>query len=72
MVFTHLEFSDESSLPPLALRLALSETFKEQQKFQMQNMDDAAECFVSSKDNFCESRCVRYVVSPSRSLCHMS
>lgn len=47
MIFTHFEFSDESSVPPLALRLALAETFKEKQKFQLDNMDDAAECFVS-------------------------
>lgn len=47
MIFTQFEFSDERSLPPLALRVALAETFKEKQKFQLRNMDDAAECFVS-------------------------
>lgn len=46
MIFTQFEFSDDSSLPPLALRVALAETFREKQKFQLQNMDDAAECFV--------------------------
>ena len=47
MIFTQFEFSEESSLPPLVLRLALAEAFKEKQRFQLQNMDDAAECFVS-------------------------
>ena len=47
MIFTQFEFSDEGSLPSLALRVALAETFKEKQKFQLHNMDDAAECFVS-------------------------
>jgi len=47
VIFTQFEFSDESTLPPSALRTALAEMFKEKQKFQLQNMDDAAECFVS-------------------------
>jgi len=48
VIFTQFEFSDERSLPPSALRMALAETFKEKQKFQLQNMDDVAECFVSA------------------------
>jgi len=48
VIFTQFEFSDETSLPPLVLRVALAETFKEKQRFQLQNMDDAAECFVSA------------------------
>jgi len=47
VIFTQFEFSEERTLPPLALRVALAETFREKQKFQMRNMDDAAECFVS-------------------------
>jgi len=47
VIFTQFEFSEESSLPPLVLRVALAEAFKEKQRFQLQNMDDAAECFVS-------------------------
>ena len=47
VIFTQFEFSEESSLPPLVLRVALADAFKEKQRFQLQNMDDAAECFVS-------------------------
>jgi len=47
VIFTQFEFSDEDTLPPLALRMALAETFKEKQKFQLRSMEDAAECFVS-------------------------
>ena len=47
-LFSQLQFSHESALPPDALRRALAESFFDQQRFQLGFMDDAAECFVSS------------------------
>nr|CAD7266874.1 unnamed protein product [Timema shepardi] len=44
-LFAQLQFSQESALPPDALRRALAESFFNQQRFQMGFMDDAAECF---------------------------
>ncbi|XP_044736606.1 uncharacterized protein LOC123298602 [Chrysoperla carnea] len=44
-LFSQLQFSQESALPPDALRRALGESFFDQQKFQLGFMDDAAECF---------------------------
>ncbi|XP_070543916.1 serine-rich adhesin for platelets-like isoform X2 [Ptychodera flava] len=45
VIFTQFQYSDETALPPDALRKALAETFKDQQRFQLGCMDDAAECF---------------------------
>lgn len=45
-LFSQLQFSHESALPPDALRRALAESFFDQQRFQLGFMDDAAECFV--------------------------
>jgi hypothetical protein len=47
-LFSQLQFSQESALPPDALRRALAESFFDQQRFQLGFMDDAAECFVST------------------------
>ncbi|KAK9875001.1 hypothetical protein WA026_005813 [Henosepilachna vigintioctopunctata] len=44
-LFSQLQFSNESALPPDALRKALAESFSDQQRFQLGFMDDAAECF---------------------------
>ncbi|XP_028411836.1 inactive ubiquitin carboxyl-terminal hydrolase 54-like isoform X2 [Dendronephthya gigantea] len=44
VIFTQIQYSDEAALPPDALRQALAVTFKDQQRFQLQDMDDAAEC----------------------------
>ncbi|XP_073978903.1 ubiquitin specific peptidase echinus isoform X2 [Rhodnius prolixus] len=44
-LFSQLQFSHESALPPDALRRALAESFFDQQRFQLGYMDDAAECF---------------------------
>ncbi|XP_076032831.1 ubiquitin specific peptidase echinus isoform X2 [Oratosquilla oratoria] len=44
-LFSQLQYSHESALPPDALRRALAETFYNQQRFQLGFMDDAAECF---------------------------
>ncbi|KAJ9581714.1 hypothetical protein L9F63_023102, partial [Diploptera punctata] len=44
-LFSQLQFSQESALPPDALRRALAESFFDQQRFQLGFMDDAAECF---------------------------
>ena len=47
VIFTQFQYSDQSVLPPDALRKAMAKTFQDQQRFQMGLMDDAAECFVS-------------------------
>ena len=47
VIFTQFQYSDQSALPPDALRKALANTFQDQQRFQLGLMDDAAECFVS-------------------------
>jgi hypothetical protein len=44
-LFSQLQFSNETALPPDALRRALAESFFDQQRFQLGFMDDAAECF---------------------------
>ncbi|KAG8193576.1 hypothetical protein JTE90_000213 [Oedothorax gibbosus] len=44
-LFTQFQYSQESALPPDALRHALAKTFCDQRRFQMGFMDDAAECF---------------------------
>ncbi|XP_046861773.1 inactive ubiquitin carboxyl-terminal hydrolase 54-like [Xenia sp. Carnegie-2017] len=44
VIFTQIQYSDEAALPPDALRQALAVTFKDEQRFQLQDMDDAAEC----------------------------
>uniref|UniRef100_T1IU18 USP domain-containing protein n=1 Tax=Strigamia maritima TaxID=126957 RepID=T1IU18_STRMM len=44
-LFAQFQYSQESALPPDALRRALAETFYDQQRFQLGFMDDAAECF---------------------------
>ncbi|KAK6633450.1 hypothetical protein RUM44_004057 [Polyplax serrata] len=44
-LFSQLQFSQESALPPDALRRALAKTFFDQQRFQLGFMDDASECF---------------------------
>ncbi|XP_015909044.1 serine-rich adhesin for platelets isoform X2 [Parasteatoda tepidariorum] len=44
-LFAQFQYSQESALPPDALRRALAETFCDQRRFQLGFMDDAAECF---------------------------
>ncbi|GBM27491.1 Inactive ubiquitin carboxyl-terminal hydrolase 54, partial [Araneus ventricosus] len=44
-LFTQFQYSQESALPPDALRHALARTFCDQRRFQLGFMDDAAECF---------------------------
>ncbi|CAH1795165.1 unnamed protein product [Owenia fusiformis] len=45
VIFTQFQYSDQTALPPDALRKALAKTFADQQRFQLGLMDDAAECF---------------------------
>ncbi|CAH1186806.1 unnamed protein product [Phyllotreta striolata] len=44
-LFSQLQYSTETALPPDALRRALAESFFDQNRFQLGFMDDAAECF---------------------------
>ncbi|CAM6032067.1 unnamed protein product, partial [Sphagnum compactum] len=44
-LFNQFQYSQESALPPDALRFALAEAFSDQRRFQLGFMDDAAECF---------------------------
>lgn len=50
-LFSQFQQSRERALPSDNLRHALAETFKDEQRFQLGFMDDAAECFVSSPGN---------------------
>lgn len=52
-LFAQFQYSQESALPPDALRRALAETFFDQRRFQLGFMDDAAECFVSLRFSLC-------------------
>ncbi|XP_013386619.1 uncharacterized protein LOC106156068 isoform X1 [Lingula anatina] len=45
VIFTQFQYSDQSALPPDALRKALAQNFSNEQRFQLGHMDDAAECF---------------------------
>ncbi|XP_034532536.1 inactive ubiquitin carboxyl-terminal hydrolase 53 isoform X2 [Notolabrus celidotus] len=44
-IFSQFQHSRERALPSDNLRVALAETFKDEQRFQLGFMDDAAECF---------------------------
>ncbi|XP_069466796.1 ubiquitin carboxyl-terminal hydrolase 54 isoform X2 [Ambystoma mexicanum] len=44
-IFSQFQCSSEKVLPSDALRSALAKTFKDEQRFQLGIMDDAAECF---------------------------
>ncbi|KAF7706422.1 hypothetical protein HF521_019676 [Silurus meridionalis] len=44
-IFSQFKDSRERALPSDNLRVALAETFKDEQRFQLGFMDDAAECF---------------------------
>ncbi|KAJ8262293.1 hypothetical protein GJAV_G00164800 [Gymnothorax javanicus] len=44
-IFTQFQHSRERALPSDNLRHALAETFRDEQRFQLGYMDDAAECF---------------------------
>ena len=59
VIFTQFQYSDQSALPPDALRNALAKTFAGQHKFQIGVMDDAAECFVSVAECLRETRSQR-------------
>lgn len=63
-IFSQFQQSRERALPSDNLRHALAETFKDEQRFQLGFMDDAAECFVSSCGNLSVRRenCVHVCV----------
>lgn len=44
-IFKQFQYSSNDALPPDGLRVALAVAFKNQHRFQMGHMDDAAECF---------------------------
>ncbi|XP_038837240.1 inactive ubiquitin carboxyl-terminal hydrolase 53-like [Salvelinus namaycush] len=44
-IFSQFQQNRERALPSDSLRHALAETFKDEQRFQLGHMDDAAECF---------------------------
>lgn len=46
-IFAQFQHSREKALPSNNMRHALAESFKDEQRFQLGFMDDAAECFVS-------------------------
>lgn len=46
-IFSQFQHSREKALPSDNMRHALAESFKDEQRFQLGFMDDAAECFVS-------------------------
>lgn len=48
-IFSQFQQSRERVLPSDSLRNALAETFKDEQRFQLGLMDDAAECFVGQR-----------------------
>lgn len=50
-IFAQFQHSREKALPSDNIRHALAESFKDEQRFQLGLMDDAAECFVSIFDN---------------------
>lgn len=50
-IFAQFQHSREKALPSDNIRHALAESFKDEQRFQLGLMDDAAECFVSISDN---------------------
>lgn len=49
--FAQFQHSREKALPSDNIRHALAESFKDEQRFQLGLMDDAAECFVRIFDN---------------------
>lgn len=44
-IFKQFQYSSNDALPPDGLRVALAVAFKNQHRFQLGDMDDAAECF---------------------------
>ncbi|XP_044181241.1 inactive ubiquitin carboxyl-terminal hydrolase 54-like [Acropora millepora] len=44
-IFKQFQYSNNDALPPDGLRIALAVAFKNQHRFQLGDMDDAAECF---------------------------
>ncbi|XP_040037904.2 ubiquitin carboxyl-terminal hydrolase 53 [Gasterosteus aculeatus] len=63
-IFSQFQHSRERALPSDNLRHALAETFKDEQRFQLGFMDDAAECF----ENILE-RIHRHIVPEETDAC---
>lgn len=57
-IFSQFQHSRERALPSDNLRHALAETFKDEHRFQLGFMDDAAECFVGSCSAEGQRECV--------------
>ncbi|XP_077468817.1 ubiquitin carboxyl-terminal hydrolase 54-like isoform X2 [Stigmatopora argus] len=68
-IFAQFQHSSDTVLPSDALRSALAETFRDERRFQLGTMDDAAECFENiltrmhfhvaeeSREDVCTARC---------------
>ncbi|XP_068960995.1 inactive ubiquitin carboxyl-terminal hydrolase 53 isoform X2 [Petaurus breviceps papuanus] len=59
-IFAQFQHSREKALPSDNIRLALAESFRDEQRFQLGFMDDAAECF----ENILEK--IHFHIVPSR------
>ena len=46
VLFTQFQHSGQMTIPPNALRVAMSSSYENLHRFQLGLMDDAAECFV--------------------------
>lgn len=69
-MFAQFQHSREKALPSDNVRRALAESFRDEQRFQLGLMDDAAECFVRTWAASCESAApesdARHTAEPRR------
>jgi len=69
-IFCQFQQSRERALPSDTLRHALAETFKDEQRFQLGLMDDAAECFVCLTSEIKSVYITIYFSKVNSTLCH--